>query len=389
MRFSHPLFAVTLPVLATGMAFAQATADGAIAGVIADPSGAAIPGVTITATNKATNAQRSIKTNNAGEYRFDLLPAGNYVLHAEAPGFSPADTQVLTLQVGSTLTANVPLSAGNVSTTIEVSTTNQLLDVEKTDSSTNVTPQQVESLPINGRDFANLAILAPGVKLVDSYDPTKNRYAVYAVNGSSGRNTNTTVNGIDNKDNTVGGAVMQLPLEAVQEFKISTARFSAENGRSEGAALNVITKAGTNQFHGSLYGFFRSDAIQMLNALDAASGNPKPAYSRQQYGGSFGGPIRKNKDFGFFAYEGVRERSSLSVDANSFAELTLAKGLGAQPETSVPTPFDEKRYNGRIDHQFNRVQLHAQRPDSDQLHIELCIEPAQCQQLHCRVPILE
>ena len=149
------------------------------------------------------------------------------------------------------------MKTGTVSTSVEVTANNQLVDVEKTDSSTAVTPKEIVDLPLNGRDIANLAILAPGVKMVDSYDPTKNRYAVYAVNGSSGRNTNTTVNGIDNKDNTVGGAVMQLPLEAVQEFKISTNRFSAENGRSEGAALNIVTKSGTNQFHGALYGFFR------------------------------------------------------------------------------------------------------------------------------------
>jgi len=209
---------------------------------------------------------------------------------------------------------------------------------------------------LNGRDFANLAILAPGVKLVDSYDPTKNRYAVYAVNGSSGRNTNTTVNGIDNKDNTVGGAVMQLPLEAVQEFRISTNRFSAENGRSEGAALNVVTKAGTNQFHGALYGFFRNQAYQTRNKIDADAGNPKPDYSRQQYGGFFGGPIRHDKDFGFFAYEGLRERSSLSVTGSAFNELTLAIPLGAQPSHTIPTPFDEKRYNGRLDHVFSEKE---------------------------------
>ena len=295
-----------------------------------------------------------MKSSAAGEYRFDLLPPGNYTVHVDAAGFSAADTPPLALQVGTALTANMPLKTGSVSTVVEVSTTNSaLVDVQKTDSSVNVTPEEIQDLPLNGRDFANLAILAPGVKLVDSYDPTKNRYAVYAVNGSSGRNTNTTVNGVDNKDNTVGGAVMQLPLEAVEEFKISTARFSAENGRSEGAAINVITKSGTNKFHGVLYGFFRSDTFQAKNYFDQQSGNPKPAYSRQQYGGSFGGPIRRDKDFGFFAYEGLRERSSLSVDANSFAELTLAKPLGAQPETTVPTPFDEKRYNGRIDHVIN------------------------------------
>ena len=348
--------AAVVPMLAGSVCFSQATASGNIIGLVSDKSGAAIAGASVTVTNRGTNEQRSTKTNATGEYRFDLLPAGDYVVHVTATGFGSADTPVLSLQVGSSVSANLPLAAGSVSTTVDVQTVNQLLDVEKTDSSTNVTPQQVESLPLNGRDFANLAILAPGVKLVDSYDPTKNRYAVYAVNGSSGRNTNTTVNGIDNKDNTVGGAVMQLPLEAVQEFKISTARFSAENGRSEGAALNVITKSGTNTFHGALYAFFRDDSYQHKNALDEKSNSPKPAYSRQQYGGSFGGPIKRDKAFGFFAYEGLRERSSISVDAGTFAELTLAKPLGAQPATSLPTPFDEKRYNGRVDYQLSEKE---------------------------------
>ncbi len=354
MRSARCILALSVPVLATSLAYGQATASGTIFGSISDPTGAAIPGANVTATNTATNAQRTTKTNGAGEYRFDLLPVGDYVIHVEAGGFSPSNTSGVTLQVGNSATVNVALQTGAVSTTVEVtSTSNMLLDTEKTDSSANITPEQINDLPINGRDFATLAILAPGVKLVDSYDPTKNRYAIYAVNGSSGRNTNVTVNGIDDKDNTVGGAVMQLPLEAVEEFKISTARFSAENGRSEGAAVNVITKSGTNQFHGALYGFFRNDAFQTRNAFDVASNNPKPPYSRQQYGGAFGGPIRKNKDFGFFAYEGLRERASISVNAATLAELTLAIPLGAQPETAIPAPFDEKRYNGRIDHQFS------------------------------------
>ncbi len=343
-------------LLGTGRLFAQATASGNIVGYVTDPTGAAVSNATVTASNNGTNNQRTTKTNGAGEYRFDLLPIGNYTISVQASGFSSAKTTGIELLVGTTVTANLPVVAGGVSTTVEVSSSNQLVDTEKTDSSTAVTPQEITDLPLNGRDFANLAILAPGVKMVDSYDPTKNRYAIYAVNGSSGRNTNTTVNGIDNKDNTVGGAVMQLPLEAVQEFKISTNRFSAENGRSEGAALNVVTKAGTNQFHGALYGFFRSQAIQTNNKISEDAGQPKPDYSRQQYGGSIGGPIRRDKDFGFFAYEGLRERSSLSVTSDSFDELTLAASLGAQPSHTIPTPFDEKRYNGRIDHVFSEKE---------------------------------
>jgi outer membrane receptor protein involved in Fe transport len=344
---------LSLALTGSSRLFSQATATGNIVGVVTDATGAALPGATVTATNRGTNAQRSVTSNTAGQYRFDLLPNGIYDVKAEAPGFSVAQVNNLQLLVGTTVTANLPLSAGTVSTTVEVTSSTLLTDIEKLDSSTAVTPQEITDLPLNGRDIANLAILAPGVKLVDSYDPTKNRYAVYAVNGSSGRNTNTTVNGIDNKDNTVGGAVMQLPLEAVEEFKISTNRFSAENGRSEGAALNIVTRAGTNQFHGALYGFFRSQALQTNNAIAIQGGQPKPDYSRQQYGGAFGGPIRKDKDFGFFAYEALRERSSLSVTDLAFQELTLAVPLGAVPAHTIATPFDEKRYNGRLDHVFS------------------------------------
>jgi Carboxypeptidase regulatory-like domain len=331
----------------------QANATGNIVGVVTDKTGAALPTATITATNKGTNAQRTTTCNSSGQYRFDQLPVGTYIISAQAAGFGNVQTKELELLVGTTLTASFPLEAGTVATAVEVVIGNQYVDTEKTDSSTAVTPKEIIDLPLNGRDIANLAILAPGVKLVDSYDPTKNRYAVYAVNGSSGRNTNTTVNGVDNKDNTVGGAVMQLPLEAVEEFRISTNRFSAENGRSEGAAVNIVTKSGTNQFHGALYGFFRSQALQTNNAISIQGGQSKPDYSRQQYGGAIGGPIRKDKDFGFFAYEGLRERSSLPVTSLAFQELTLAAPLGAVPAHTIGTPFDEKRYNGRVDHFFS------------------------------------
>src|SRR2546430_15028628 len=151
-----------------------------------------------------------------------------------------------------------------------------------------------------GRDVANLAYLAPGVKATDSYDPTKNRYAMLSVNGAGGRNVNVTVNGVDNKDNTVGGPVMQLPLEAVEEFQISTQRFSAENGRSEGAAINMITKQGTNNYHGSLFGYFRDAALDTDEKKPDGTGGQAPAhpdYSRQQFGGSVGGPLKRDKLF--------------------------------------------------------------------------------------------
>jgi TonB dependent receptor len=163
-----------------------------------------------------------------------------------------------------------------------------------------------------------------------------------------------TINGVDNKDNTVGGPVMQLPLEAVQEFVISTQRFSAANGRSEGAAINLITKAGTNNYHGSAFGFFREQQFNAENVFEQQSGQKGP-YSRQFFGGSIGGPIIKDKLFGFFAIERQRESTSVTEDPTALAELTLAQGAGlaAEPSAIIPRPFYETRYNGRIDYKFN------------------------------------
>src|SRR5205823_7944739 len=180
---------------------------------------------------------------------------------------------------------------------IEVTSEAPLIDQLKTSVSQTITPTEVEELPMVGRDVANLAYLAPGVKATDSYDPTKNRYAILSVNGDGGRNVNVTVNGADNKDNTVGGPVMQLPLEAVEEYHISTQRFSAENGRSEGAAINIITKRGTNQFHGSAIGLFRDTSLDTDEKDPDGTGghtNSHPDYSRQQFGGSIGGPLKKD-----------------------------------------------------------------------------------------------
>jgi len=171
---------------------------------------------------------------------------------------------------------------------------------------------------------------------------------------------NVTVNGIDNKDNTVGGTVMQLPLEAVEEYHISTQRFSAENGRSEGAAINMITKRGTNQFHGSGVGFFRDTALNTDEKdADGAGGYTKshPDYTRQQFGGSIGGPVKKDKAFLFFAINREREHQAQAEDTNSYTELLAAQdyfGDLDKPSSTIPRPFFETRYNGRADWLFSK-----------------------------------
>jgi hypothetical protein len=349
-------FIVALSLLLAAFApgaHAQATAAASIEGTVTDPTGASVAGVQVVAKNKATDLTRSTLTNENGFYRFELLPVGPYNVTASKAGFATF-VQNLEIMIGQTSSVNLELKPGAVTELIEVTSEAPIIDQGKTDVSQNITPTEVEELPLLGRDVANLAYLAPGVKAADSYDPTKNRYAILSVNGQGGRNVNVTINGVDNKDNTVGGPVMQLPLEAVQEFVISTQRFSAANGRSEGAAINLVTKSGSNSFHGSLFGFFRE---QQFNAIDkfASEAGTKPPYERQFFGGSVGGPIIKDKLFGFFAIERQREQTSFAETPDALKQLTAAAGAGlaAQPSAIIPTPFFENRYNGRLDYRFN------------------------------------
>ena len=296
-------------------------------------------------------------TSEAGIYRFDLLPPGTYTVKVLLKGFRTAAFDNVGVAVSQTTTIDAILSPSGKEEAIRVEANGTpLVDTQSSDVRLLINTQMVQHMPLNGRDFVNLAVLAPGAKPVDSYDPTKRRIGVFAVNGSSGRNVNVTVNGIDDKDNTVGGPVMQMPLEAIQEFLISTQRFSAVNGRSEGAAINVITKSGTNDWHGSLYFFDRNEALNSLNYFEkvenGGSGEKSP-YRREQFGGSIGGPIRKDHDFLFFALERARERTNIVTDPKAFDELSLVTGLGAKPARNIPTPYYDWRYNGRWDHRFN------------------------------------
>ncbi len=347
--------------------FGQGNTTGAIGGTITDAKGDVIRGATVTVTSKATGTERTAVTNDDGEYKLDFLPAGRYAVKVSASGFGEVTSDNVELLIGQTNRLNFSMNPGVQTASVTVTEETELVNTEKTDISTNITPRQVQDLPLNGRDLGNLAYLAPGVKPVDSYDPTKRRISVFAVNGSSGRNVNVTVNGIDNKDNTVGGPVMQFPLEAIQEFIISTQRFSAVNGRSEGAAVNVVTKSGASDFHGSVFYFLRD---RKLNASEVSPSNTaiktKPPFNRKQWGGSIGGPLytprfgeggRSYNDnhhtFFFIAYEKQNEATSIPVASDALTELNLVRGLGANPAAVLPTPYNDRRMNARIDHTFN------------------------------------
>jgi hypothetical protein len=190
-----------LLLLSCSSLLGQVTATASLQGTVTDKTQAVIGNkAEVTLTNKDTGATRTTKTNDAGEYRFDLIPAGIYTIKVNAPGFSSGEAKDVDVQIGRTVTQNFTLQPGGVSETVEVTAAAPLVDQTKTDISTNITPEQITELPLIGRDIADLAYLAPGVKAADSYDPTKNRYAILSVNGEGGRNVNVTINGVDNKD---------------------------------------------------------------------------------------------------------------------------------------------------------------------------------------------
>ncbi|MGA9672116.1 MAG: carboxypeptidase regulatory-like domain-containing protein, partial [Terracidiphilus sp.] len=279
------LLSALIVIARPGNLIAQATATATIVGTVTDSTGAVVMGANVTATNKATGATRTAITGNTGDFRFDQVVPSSYTVKVSKTGYATY-VQSFELLIGQTVTVAAPLKVGQTSEVVEVKATEVLVDVAKTEVAQQISPEEVDQLPMLGRDSANLAYLVPGVKAADSFDPTKNRSAALSVNGASGRNVNVTVNGVDNKDNTVGGTVMQVPLEAVEEFNISTQRFSAANGRSEGAVINLITKSGGNKLHGSLFSFFRDQALNTDQKTANGDGtyalNNSP-YARQQF----------------------------------------------------------------------------------------------------------
>src|SRR5207248_7027992 len=280
-----------------------------------------VANATVRAVNVGTNASREARTSGEGVYEITQLAPGTYRVEVEAAGFSKYVNDTVTVNVLERTTVNATLKVGAVTEVVNVTAENApLIETTKTDVGGVIDQKRLESLPVNGRSFASLAILIPGATLAPSFDPTKSRVGTFSIGGSTGRNLNITVDGGDNKDNAVGGILQNFSMEGIQEFALSTQRFSAANGRSGGALLSVVTKSGTNELHGSIFGFFRSDKLNANAPALLAKANPllfpdpadavKPPFNRQQFGGSIGGPIIKNKAFFFRTADPTRQRGN-------------------------------------------------------------------------------
>lgn len=326
---------------------AAQTAGGALEGRVVDSDGAVLPGVAITATNTATGLSRVTVTGADGSYRFPSLPVGSYNVRYELSGFGTVNREGVGINVASTRSLDVTLQVASVEETITVADEAPLVSNSPAIGAT-VSDEELENLPLNGRQFANVAVLAPGTTLSYNGDPTKPGQLVVALNGGIGRNVNYVIDGGDNTDDTIGGALQNFNIEAVQEFKIQTMQYKAEYGRSSGGVLSVVTRGGTNDLKGSAYGFFRNDSLNSRTETEKLAGVDKQSLDRKQYGASVGGPIVRDKAHFFVTYEQVDRDTT----------YTVATG-GLFPSfdgTTVPLPFTDKLLTAKATYDINAKQ---------------------------------
>jgi outer membrane receptor protein involved in Fe transport len=343
---------VLLFLLGCAPAFAQQT-SGNITGRILDPQGAAVPGATVTAKNAATGFSRTEVSDAAGLYRLNALPVGIYEVTATLSGFTTVTKRDVDVNVGQIQAIDFSLRVAAVAETINVTGASPLIETTNSSVGGIVDPKRIESLPLNGRQFANLAATIPGVGLAFHTDPTKSTQYSPQINGGNGRNVNYQIDGGDNNDDTVGGLLQMFPLEAIQEFNFLTQRFKAEYGRSNGGVLNVVTKSGTNTPSGSLFEFFRDKSMNALSETEAlavvgtTAAPAKGDYRKNQYGGSFGGPIAKDRAHFFFAAERTQQDTTQTVDT---------AGLFPDKNGVFAVPYRENLITGKVTANLNAAQ---------------------------------
>src|SRR5208282_5995460 len=300
--FEIGAFAIVFLFFSTFLLAQTTISTGSIQGTVTDPSGAVVSGDKVTITDKATGQVITATTNSAGAYTSGALVPGDYVVRVEAPSFKAAQLP-LTVQVGNTASGNVKLQVGQASETVEVQASQIQVNTEQATVQGVLTSSQIENLPVNGRNFLDLAQLEPGVQIQDgqNFDPTKAGYSSISFGGRFGRTARIEVDGVDVSDETVGTTTTDIPASAIQEFQISQSSLDMSTELTSSRSVNVTTKAGTNGFHGEAFGQFRDSSVGAAK-LPTPPGFSAP-FQRSQYGGSFGGPIIKDKLFFFMAAE--------------------------------------------------------------------------------------
>jgi len=302
-----------------------------LVGSVTDPSGAIIPSATVVATNVATRISTRAVTNGAGQYVIPDLVPGDYSITGEKTGFVKKTITGIVLQVGQMAAIDFSLELGAVTQTVQVTGHPPLLDHVSSDLGQVIDRQQVATLPLNGRNFMQLALLTAGVSEGVSADWTG--VQMYSANGLTGENNNYIMDGISNRESASNTVIESPSVDAIQEFKAETGMFSAEH-QAAGMVINVVTKSGTNQIHGAAYDYLRNDALD-ASGFFPTSDRVKPPLRRNQFGGAAGGRFVRDKDFWFASYEGQRQ----SQGSVLIGLVPTAQQISGQFDTTITDPL--------------------------------------------------
>ncbi|HEX9425156.1 MAG TPA: carboxypeptidase regulatory-like domain-containing protein [Pyrinomonadaceae bacterium] len=312
--------------------YAQQAGTATLRGRVLDPNGQAIAGAQVAARQKTTDAKRIATTNNDGLFVIPNLVAGDYEVKGAAKGFSDKVVPAVTLQVGQTFTLDVLVTVSITETvTIDDRDNYELVDKSTSVVDGIIREREVNSLPLNGRNFLELALLIPGNSPAPNFDPTKTNTVVISSAGQLGRGGNVTVDGADDNDDVVGGPLQNISQEAVQEFQIATNRFSAQLGRSGSSVINIVTKSGTNYYHGSGSLYFRNRTLQGLPATFDRGLGQTPPFDREQYAFTLGGPIQKDRAWFFGSFEYRNQDGAALVGVRDLATRTIQRTFAGAP----------------------------------------------------------
>ena len=336
-RFSLLALVALFSLLSSTFVSAQTTvAQGSIQGTVTDPSGAVVPGANITITNKATGQVSNTSSSSSGTYNSGGLIPGDYVVRVEGKGFKTTQLPVA-VQVAVTASGNVRLEVGQESTVVEVQGSAVTVNTEQATVQGVLTADQIDKLPVDGRNFLDLAQLEPGVQIQDGqvFDPTKAGYSSISINGVYGRTPRIELDGLDISDENVGTTTQNVALGSIQEFNISRSGLDLSTELTSAGAVNVTTRSGTNAFHGQGFYNFRD-----RNALTAAfAGDQTGYYQRNNFGGRFGGPVLKDKLFFFIDAERQKQDGFAPVVVSAIPSLT----------GGFTSPFRDTAVTGKLD----------------------------------------
>ena len=313
---------------------------GTIVGTVTDPSGAVVPKARVTVRNQETNATREVVTDEQGDYNVPLLPPAVYQVSAEKPGFRRSVYRAVNLDVDQTARLDFTLQVGEVNQDIAVTDTVPLVQTDTSTLGQVIDRRQVHELPLNERNFLSFALLVPGGQMPAEGSQNSTQGGSISVNGAREQSNNFLLDGVDNNDPYINQYVALPSIDAIQEFKVQSSDYSAEFGRSGGGQINVVIRSGSNQLHGSAIEFIRNrnlDAKNFFDLPDCTSGSVPgtcagiPRYDRNQFGGTLGGTIRKDKTFFFASYEGLRLRQATTRQATVPSQMERGGILAMVP----------------------------------------------------------